>query len=88
MPAGQVSEAEGGELADELGCRFHEVSASDGAQLEAIAAVFQDLYRDHRKARHHKDGRPRKTSSSNKFRQAIQKVISGKAPSRRSSSSS
>ena len=84
----QVSETEGEELADELGCRFHEVSASDGSQMDAIAAMFQELYRDFRKTKQHKESRQRKTSSSTKFKQAIQKVISGKTPSRRSNSSS
>ncbi|XP_076466217.1 ras-related and estrogen-regulated growth inhibitor-like [Babylonia areolata] len=84
----QVTEEEGDELADELGCRFYEVSASDGAQLDSIAAMFQDLYRDFRRSRQQRETRQRKASSSAKFRQAIQKVISGKTPSRRSASSS
>ncbi|KAL8611460.1 hypothetical protein ACOMHN_014515 [Nucella lapillus] len=84
----QVTEEEGDELADELGCRFYEVSASDGAQMDAIAAMFQDLYRAFRRSRHQRESRQRKASSSAKFKQAIQKVISGKTPSRRSSSSS
>ncbi|KAK7489001.1 hypothetical protein BaRGS_00019805 [Batillaria attramentaria] len=83
----QVTEAEGEELADEMGCRFYEVSASDGCQMENVATLFHDLYRDYRRARQQREGRQRKTSSSAKFKQAIQKVISGKTPSRRATTS-
>ncbi|KAK7107181.1 hypothetical protein V1264_015141 [Littorina saxatilis] len=84
----QVSEAEGEELADELGCRYCEVSASEGCMMESIASMFQDLYKDFRKSKQQREGRQRKTSSSARFKQAIQKVISGKTPSKRSNSSS
>ncbi|XP_046582724.1 ras-related and estrogen-regulated growth inhibitor-like isoform X1 [Haliotis rubra] len=75
----QVSEIEGQELADELGCRFYEVSAADWTQVEVIQDVFRDMYREFKRSRSLKDGRQRKTSSSQRFKQAIQKVITGKS---------
>ncbi|XP_076445869.1 ras-related and estrogen-regulated growth inhibitor-like [Babylonia areolata] len=80
----QVSRREGEALAEELGWGYHELSASEGSQVEAVADMFRDLCRQSRADRHHREGRQRKTSSSAKLKHAIQKVISGKAPTRRS----
>ncbi|KAL8581739.1 hypothetical protein ACOMHN_043157 [Nucella lapillus] len=79
----QVSQREGEALAEELGCSYREVSAAEGCQMDNVSALFRDLVRLFRKSRQQKEGRQRKTSSSAKFKQAIQKVISGKTPSRR-----
>ena len=80
----QVTEHEGQDLADELGCRFYEVSAADWMQVDVITDLFRDMYREFKRSKLTKDGRQRKTSSSQRFKQAIQKVISGKStPSKR-----
>ena len=76
----QVPAADGSELADEIGCKFFEVSAADWTQVSDIDGMFQDLFREYKRAKMAREGRQRKTSSSVKFKQAIQKVISGKAP--------
>lgn len=76
----QVPASDGTELADEIGCKFYEVSAADWTQVSDIDVMFQDLFREYRRAKQAREGRQRKTSSSVKFKQAIQKVISGKAP--------
>ncbi|KAL5010549.1 hypothetical protein ScPMuIL_012854 [Solemya velum] len=79
----QISFLEGSELADQIGCRFYEVSAADWTQVTVISDLFCDLYREYRKSRYVRDSRQRKTSSSVRFKQAIQKVISGKTAPRR-----
>ena len=79
----QVTEAEASELADELGCRFYEVSAADWTQVLRITDMFKDLFKDYKRTRGTRDGRHRKTSSSMRFKQAIQKVITGKSGSNR-----
>ncbi|XP_048766441.1 ras-related and estrogen-regulated growth inhibitor-like [Ostrea edulis] len=76
----QVPASDGTELADEIGCKFYEVSAADWTQVSDIDVMFQDLFREYRRAKIIREGRQRKTSSSVKFKQAIQKVISGKTP--------
>lgn len=76
----QVPVSDASELADEIGCKFYEVSAADWTQVADIDVMFQDLFREYRRAKMAREGRQRKTSSSVKFKQAIQKVISGKAP--------
>ncbi|XP_060073064.1 ras-related and estrogen-regulated growth inhibitor-like [Ylistrum balloti] len=79
----QVPVNHGMELADEIGCKFYEVSAADWTQVSVITEMFQDLFRECRRAKSAREGRQRKASSSLRFKQAIQKVISGKAPARR-----
>lgn len=76
----QVPVSDASELADEIGCKFYEVSAADWTQVADIDVMFQDLFREYRRAKMAREGRQRKTSSSVKFKQAIQKVISGKTP--------
>ncbi|XP_059150169.1 ras-related and estrogen-regulated growth inhibitor-like [Physella acuta] len=77
----QVTAVQGQELANEMGCRFYEVSACDWNQLPQVSEIFTDLYNVWRRTKTFRDVRQRKSSSSTKFRQAIQKVISGKSPS-------
>ncbi|KAK3595241.1 hypothetical protein CHS0354_021557 [Potamilus streckersoni] len=79
----QVPADEGSELADEIGCKFFEVSAADWTQVTYIEQMFLDLVREHRRQKSIREGRQRKTSSSTRFRQAIQKVISGKGTVKR-----
>lgn len=79
----QVPANEGTELADEIGCTFHEVSAADWTQVTNITDMFNDLYRDLKRTKMAREGRQRKASSSVRFKQAIQKVISGKTPVKR-----
>lgn len=79
----QVPENEATELADEIGCQFCEVSAADWTDVGSISNLFRTLVRDLKKTRVVKESRQRKQSSSVKFKQAIQKVISGKAPAKR-----
>lgn len=83
----QVPVSDASELADEIGCKFYEVSAADWTQVADIDVMFQDLFREYRRAKMAREGRQRKTSSSVKFKQAIQKVISGKAPVKKTLSS-
>ncbi|XP_052807617.1 ras-related and estrogen-regulated growth inhibitor-like isoform X2 [Mya arenaria] len=75
----QVSENEAAELADDIGCRFYEVSAADWTQVDKIVDLFHDAVRENRKSRGLRDLRVRRPSSTVRFRQAIQKVITGKA---------
>ncbi|XP_005096634.1 ras-related and estrogen-regulated growth inhibitor [Aplysia californica] len=83
----QVTARQGQELAVEMGCNFYEVSACDWNQISEVCDLFLELHALWRKTRLARDGRQRKSSSSAKFKQAIQKVISGKGSiSRRSSS--
>lgn len=79
----QVPEADGMELADEIGCKFYEVSAADWTRVLEITDMFHDLHRELRRTKLAREGRQRKASSSVRFKQAIQKVISGKAPAKR-----
>lgn len=79
----QVPANEATELADEIGCQFCEVSAADWTDVVSIKELFKTLVRDFRRTRVVKENRQRKQSSSVKFKQAIQKVISGKAPAKR-----
>lgn len=79
----QVPEAEALELADEIGCRLYEVSAADWTQVDNIVDMFRDAVRDFRKLRTSRDIRARRLSSSTRFRQAIQKVISGRSNTKR-----
>ena len=79
----QVTEEEGTELADEIGCKFYEVSAADWTQIEVIEDIFRDAIREFRKTRMARDLRGRRPSSSMRFRQAIQKVITGRAAYKR-----
>ncbi|XP_063405431.1 ras-related and estrogen-regulated growth inhibitor-like [Mytilus galloprovincialis] len=79
----QVPANEATELADEIGCQFCEVSAADWTDVASIKNLFKTLVKDLRKTRTVKEGRQRKQSSSVKFKQAIQKVISGKTPAKR-----
>ena len=74
------------ELADEIGCRLYEVSAADWTQVDKIVDMFNDIVRDYRKLRTSRDIRARRPSSSMRFRQAIQKVISGRSNPKRTSS--
>lgn len=76
-----VSCREGRDLAEDLGCKFIEVSAADWTQVTCVTEMFLDLYREYRKTKITHNSRQRKTSSSQKFKQAIQKVISGKSSS-------
>lgn len=73
----QVLETDAMELADEIGCKFYEVSAADWTQVDRIVDIFSDAVREFRKLRTSRDIRARRMSSS-RFRQAIQKVISGR----------
>ncbi|KAK3096573.1 hypothetical protein FSP39_001423 [Pinctada imbricata] len=82
----QVPANEASELADEIGCKFHEVSAADWTQFDDIKNMFHGLHRENRRQKFLREGRQRKTSSSVKFKQAIQKVISGKTPAKRTHS--
>ncbi|KAK6986344.1 ras-related and estrogen-regulated growth inhibitor-like isoform X1 [Biomphalaria glabrata] len=75
----QVTTSQGQELADDIGCKFYEVSACEWNQLPQVVDIFIDLHATWRRSKQARDGRPRKSSSSTKFRQAIQKVISGKS---------
>ena len=83
----QVPESEASELADEIGCKFYEVSAADWTQVTLIRDVFYDAVRLHRKTKVTRDIRARRASSSMRFRQAIQKVITGKASPKRPTTS-
>ena len=83
----QVPESEAIELADEIGCKFYELSAADWTQVSVIRDVFHDAVRLHRKSKVTRDIRARRTSSSMRFRQAIQKVITGKPSPKRPSTS-
>ncbi|KAH3728175.1 ras-related and estrogen-regulated growth inhibitor-like [Dreissena polymorpha] len=80
----QVPEVEGIELADEIGCRFYEISAADWTQVDKIVDLFHDAVREYRRSR---GMRMRRPSSSTRFRQAIQKVITGKGGTTRRSPS-
>ncbi|XP_045196388.1 ras-related and estrogen-regulated growth inhibitor-like [Mercenaria mercenaria] len=82
-----VPESDGIELADEIGCRLYEVSAADWTQVDKIVDMFGDLVRDFRKLRTSRDIRARRPSSSTRFRQAIQKVISGRSNTKRTTNS-
>ncbi|CAL1541095.1 unnamed protein product [Lymnaea stagnalis] len=84
----QVTMAQGEQLAHEVGCRFYEVSVCDWLQLPQICDIFNDLHAIWKRTKTLKDGRQRKSSSSAKFKQAIQKVISGKSPTTKKLSSS
>ena len=79
----QVPANEATEFADEIGCTFQEVSAADWTQVGEIKKMFHGLYREFKRQKYAREGRQRKTSSSIKFRQAIQKVISGKTPAKK-----
>ena len=83
----QVPESEAIELADEIGCKFYELSAADWTQVTVIRDLFYDAVRLHRKSKVTRDLRVRRASSSVRFRQAIQKVITGKPSPKRPSTS-
>ena len=83
----QVPESEAIELADEIGCKFYELSAADWTQVAVIRDLFYDAVRLHRKSKVTRDIRVRRASSSMRFRQAIQKVITGKPSPKRPSTS-
>lgn len=76
----QVTVSQGQDLANDLGCRFYELSACDWNQYSQIYNLFTELPASWRRSRTLRDGRQRKSSSGTKFKQAIQKVISGKSP--------
>lgn len=84
----QVPEMDALELADEIGCRFYEVSAADWTQVDNVVSIFNDAVREFRKLRSTRDIRARRPSSSMRFKQAIQKVITGRGVSRRTSTPS
>jgi len=85
----QVPEIDAIELADEIGCRFYEVSAADWTQVDNVVSIFNDAVREFRKSRSARDIRARRPSSSMRFKQAIQRVITGRdVNSRRTSTSS
>ena len=84
----QVADDDALELADEIGCRYYEISAADWTQIDKIIDLFHDAVRECRKSRGYRDIRARRPSSSNRFRQAIQKVITGKGPVTKKGSSS
>ena len=75
----QVTVTQGRNLAADMGARFYELSACDWNQLPQVCQLFTDLHASWRRARGIRDSRQRKSSSSAKFKQAIQKVISGKS---------
>lgn len=75
----QVPEKDAMELANEIGCSAYEVSAADWTQVDNIVDMFSDVVRTFRKLRTTRDIRCRRPSSSVRFRQAIQKVISGRS---------
>ena len=83
----KVPESEAIELADEIGCKYYELSAADWTQITVIRDLFYDAVRLHRKSQVPRDIRVRRTSSSMRFRQAIQKVITGKPSPKRLSTS-
>ncbi|KAH9525131.1 hypothetical protein Btru_000393 [Bulinus truncatus] len=84
----QVMTLQGQELADDMGCKFYEISTCDWNQLPQVSDIFTDLYASWRRSRMPRDGRQRKPSSSAKFKLAIQKVISGKNSNVKKNSSS
>lgn len=75
----QVTVTQGRNLASDMGARFYELSACDWNQVSQVCQLFTDLHLSWRRAKGIRDSRQRKASSSTKFKQAIQKVISGKS---------
>lgn len=76
-----VPTGEGEELADEIGCQFHEVSASDGNSVLEVVTIFHDLCKEFKKQKGAREGRQRKISSSQRLKHAITKVIRGRSGS-------
>ena len=83
-----IQESDAEELADEIGCRFYEVSAADWTQVEKIIEMFEDVVKDFLKLRNSREICARRLSSSARFRQAIQKVISGRGITKRTTPTS
>ncbi|CAH1799716.1 unnamed protein product [Owenia fusiformis] len=81
----EVSQRKGHELADVIGCKFHEVSASEGTHVDSISEIFHDAYREYKKTIG-SNPKERRSSSGKKFKNAIQKVMRGGAPKRRTNS--